>query len=90
MTTERTFAIIKPDAVKAGHAGKILARIEAAGFAVRAMRLQQVEIPVQFTGVDSVLLQGGDQFVNVVDAFTAADDFADPGQQQVETGNGSF
>ncbi len=42
MTTERTFAIIKPDAVKAGHAGKILARIEAAGFAVRAMRLQHL------------------------------------------------
>jgi nucleoside-diphosphate kinase len=39
MTTERTFAIIKPDAVKAGAAGKILARIEDAGFGVRAMRL---------------------------------------------------
>ena len=42
MTTERTFAIIKPDAVKAGHAGKILARVEAAGFTVRAMRLQHL------------------------------------------------
>jgi nucleoside-diphosphate kinase len=42
MTTERTFAIIKPDAVKAGHSGKILARIEAAGFTVRAMRLQHL------------------------------------------------
>ena len=39
MTTERTFAIIKPDAVKAGVAGRILARIEEAGFAVRALRL---------------------------------------------------
>lgn len=39
MSTERTFAIIKPDAVKAGKAGKILARIEEAGFAVRGMRL---------------------------------------------------
>ena len=29
---ERTFAIIKPDAFKAGHAGKILARIYAEGF----------------------------------------------------------
>src|SRR5499427_6003168 len=36
---ERTFAIIKPDAVKARVAGRILARIEEAGFAVRAMRL---------------------------------------------------
>ena len=39
MSTERTFAIIKPDAVKAQAAGRILARIEAAGFTVRAMRL---------------------------------------------------
>ena len=39
MTTERTFAIIKPDAVRARNAGRILARIEEAGFTVRAMRL---------------------------------------------------
>jgi nucleoside-diphosphate kinase len=37
--TERTFAIIKPDAVRAHHAGRILAKIEDAGFAIRAMRL---------------------------------------------------
>ena len=36
---ERTFAIIKPDAVKKGSAGRILARIEAAGFRVCAMRM---------------------------------------------------
>ena len=36
---ERTFAIIKPDAVKKGVTGQILARIEAAGFKVRAMRM---------------------------------------------------
>lgn len=36
---ERTLAIIKPDAVAAGHAGKILDRILAEGFAVRAMTL---------------------------------------------------
>jgi len=36
---ERTFAIIKPDAVKKGYAGRILARIEEAGFAIRAMRM---------------------------------------------------
>jgi nucleoside-diphosphate kinase len=39
MSIERTFAIIKPDAVRAGKAGQILARIEQAGFTVRAMRL---------------------------------------------------
>jgi nucleoside-diphosphate kinase len=36
---ERTLAIIKPDAVAAGHTGAIIARIEQAGFQIRAMRL---------------------------------------------------
>jgi len=39
MTTELTFAIIKPDAMRARTAGRILARIEEAGFTFRAMRL---------------------------------------------------
>jgi len=39
---ERTFAIIKPDAVESRRGGQILARIEAAGFTVRAMRLQHL------------------------------------------------
>jgi nucleoside-diphosphate kinase len=34
-----TLAIIKPDAMQAGHAGKILAHLEAQGFRVRAARL---------------------------------------------------
>ena len=37
--TERTFAIVKPDAVKAGYTGRILARIEENGFSIRAMRM---------------------------------------------------
>ena len=37
--SERTFAIIKPDAVRARHAGQILSRIEQAGFTIRALRL---------------------------------------------------
>jgi nucleoside-diphosphate kinase len=37
--SERTLAIIKPDAVAARHSGRILARIEEAGFTIRAMRL---------------------------------------------------
>jgi nucleoside-diphosphate kinase len=36
---QRTFAIIKPDAVRAGSMGKILSRVEAEGFAVRAARM---------------------------------------------------
>lgn len=39
---ERTFAIIKPDAVERRLAGRILSRIEEAGFAIRAMRLQHL------------------------------------------------
>ena len=39
MSTERTFAIIKPDAYKSGYTGRILARIEQEGFTLRAMRL---------------------------------------------------
>jgi nucleoside-diphosphate kinase len=34
-----TLAIVKPDAVRAGHAGKIVALLEGAGFVMRAARL---------------------------------------------------
>src|SRR5256885_14019944 len=34
-----TFAIIKPDAVRAGYTGKIVDRIIAGGFRIRAMKL---------------------------------------------------
>ena len=36
---ERTFAIIKPDAVGNGHIGKVLSRIEEEGFRIVAMRM---------------------------------------------------
>jgi nucleoside-diphosphate kinase len=39
---QTTFAIIKPDAVKAGHTGKIIQRIEEAGFRIRAMQLRSL------------------------------------------------
>lgn len=35
----RTLAIIKPDAVRSGKGGRILAHLEDAGFAVRALRM---------------------------------------------------
>lgn len=41
--SRRTLAIIKPDAVTSGKAGKILAHLEGAGFQVRAMRLTQLD-----------------------------------------------
>jgi nucleoside-diphosphate kinase len=34
-----TFAIIKPDAVRAGHAGKVIDRIIEGGFRMRALKL---------------------------------------------------
>jgi nucleoside-diphosphate kinase len=39
---ERTFSIIKPDAVKARQAGEILSRLEKAGFDVVALRLRRL------------------------------------------------
>ena len=36
---ELTLAIVKPDSVKAGNAGKILAHLEERGFGLRAVRL---------------------------------------------------
>ncbi len=42
---ERTLAIIKPDAVAARQAGRILSRIEQAGFRILAMRLLRLSRP---------------------------------------------
>jgi len=39
---ERTFAIIKPDATAKQYTGKILQRIEEAGFQIRAMKTRQL------------------------------------------------
>ena len=39
MTGNLTFAMIKPDAFEAGKTGRIVAHIEQAGFALRAVRL---------------------------------------------------
>ena len=39
---ERTFAIIKPDAVASGKAGAILAMIEKAGFRIRGMKMTRL------------------------------------------------
>ena len=42
MAIERTFAIIKPNAVQAGKAGEILSEIERSGLALRGMRLARL------------------------------------------------
>ncbi len=40
--TERTFSIIKPDGVRQGDTGKILARIEETGFKILGLRMVQM------------------------------------------------
>ncbi len=42
MAGNRTFTMIKPDAVQAGHIGAILAQINQAGFRIVAMKLTQL------------------------------------------------
>ncbi|HEX3747180.1 MAG TPA: nucleoside-diphosphate kinase [Bryobacteraceae bacterium] len=42
MSVQRTFSIIKPDAVKAGQAGEILAMIQQAGFTVVGLRMTRL------------------------------------------------
>ena len=42
---QRTFSIIKPDAVRAGHTGAILAEIYKAGFQIVAIRRQSISKP---------------------------------------------
>ena len=42
---QRTFSIIKPDAVRKGHTGAILAEIEKAGFQIVAIKKQSISKP---------------------------------------------
>ncbi|HET6330374.1 MAG TPA: nucleoside-diphosphate kinase [Holophagaceae bacterium] len=42
MAVERTFAIVKPDAVKEGHAGEILTAIEHSGLAVKGLKMTRL------------------------------------------------
>ena len=41
---QTTFSIIKPDAVKLGNAGKILAMLEGAGFRIKALRMLKLSV----------------------------------------------
>jgi nucleoside-diphosphate kinase len=42
MSVERTFSIVKPDAVAANQAGEILAMIQQAGFKILALRMTRL------------------------------------------------
>jgi nucleoside-diphosphate kinase len=45
MSVERTFSIIKPDAVESGHTGEILSTLEMEGFKIIAMRMTRLSKP---------------------------------------------
>ncbi|MGA2135472.1 MAG: nucleoside-diphosphate kinase [Bryobacteraceae bacterium] len=42
MSIERTFSIIKPDAVASGHSGEILSTLELEGFKILALRMTRL------------------------------------------------
>ncbi|WP_299781417.1 nucleoside-diphosphate kinase [uncultured Formosa sp.] len=44
MATNRTFTMLKPDAVENGHIGAILEKINASGFRIVALKLTQMTI----------------------------------------------
>ncbi len=45
MNVERTFSIIKPDAVASGHSGEILSTLEMEGFKIVALRMTRLSRP---------------------------------------------
>ena len=45
MSQERTFGMIKPDAVAKGHAGEVLSMIEQSGFRIVGMKMRRIAKP---------------------------------------------
>ncbi len=45
MALERTFGMIKPDAVSAGHVGEILSMIEGNGFRIVGLKMRRISKP---------------------------------------------
>ena len=58
--TNRTFAIIKPDAVKNNYTGKIYDHILDAGFSVLSAKI------IKMTKCDAVKLEGGSNISGIV------------------------
>jgi nucleoside-diphosphate kinase len=66
---ERTFSIIKPDAVRKGFTGAILAEIERAGFQIAAIKRQSISVE-QARGFYAV--HAGKPFFESLCAFMAS------------------
>jgi len=88
VSLERTFAIIKPDAVGRGQQGEILARIHKAGFtivAIKSMRLTKQEAggfyavhrERPFFGELTDVMSSGKIFVMVLEADSAISKWRD-------------
>jgi len=45
VATQRTLAIIKPDAFRKGYTGPILSRVEQSGFRIIGLRLTRLDVP---------------------------------------------
>jgi nucleoside-diphosphate kinase len=45
MASNKTFTMIKPDAVQSGHIGAILAKISEAGFRITALKMMHLSAP---------------------------------------------
>lgn len=43
MTTERTYIMLKPDCIRRGLMGEVIARIERKGFAITAMKMMHLD-----------------------------------------------
>jgi nucleoside-diphosphate kinase len=66
---QRTFSIVKPDAVRKGYTGAILAEIEKAGFKLVAIKRQSISVE-QATGFYAV--HEGKPFFDTLCAFVSS------------------
>ena len=78
MATNRTFTMIKPDAVKNGHIGAILEKITASGFNIVAMKYEQfyaIHSERPFFGELVEFMTSGPIVAAILEKDNAVDDF---------------
>ena len=74
MSVERTFSIIKPDAVAAGQAGEILAMIQKAGFRILSLRMTRLSEQGQTIGEIIAAVEDLSQQSNLLAVNAAIED----------------